>query len=161
MRHLMSLLVLFLCTASPVSAGPYEDGSAAYSRNDYATAMRLLRPLADQGNGGAQILVGMMHELGQGVPKNGAAAAEWYRKAADKGWPSAQGNLGALYAQGLGVPRDYVQAYKWWTLAAARFQSSSRERRDITLKSRSEIAAKMTQAQIAEAERQVREWKPR
>ncbi|UYN95401.1 MAG: sel1 repeat family protein [Enhydrobacter sp.] len=161
MRLLTSLLLVFLCTASPVSAGPYEDGTAAYSRSDYATAMRLLRPLADQGNGGAQIYVGMMHELGQGVSKNGAVAAEWYRKAADKGWASAQGNLGALYAQGLGVPRDYVQAYKWWTLAAARFQASQRERRDITLKSRNEIAAKMTQAQIAEAERQAKEWKPR
>ncbi len=84
MRLLMSLLVLFLCFASPVSADPYEDGAAAYSRSDYATAMRLLRPLADQGIGGAQIYVGMMHELGQGVEKNGAAAAEWYRKAADK-----------------------------------------------------------------------------
>jgi TPR repeat protein len=159
MRLLMSLLLLFICTASPVSAGPFEDGDAAYSRSDYATAMRLLRPLADQGNGRAQILVGMMHELGQGVAKNGVAAAEWYRKAADKGWPSAQGNLGALYAQGLGVPQDYVQAYKWWTLAAARFSSS--ERRDITLKSRSEIIPKMTQAQIAEAESQARDWKPR
>lgn len=87
MRLLMSLLLLFLCTASPVSAGPFEDGDAAYSRSDYATAMRLLRPLADQGNGRAQILVGMMHELGQGVAKNGAAAAEWYRKAADRAGP--------------------------------------------------------------------------
>ena len=161
MRLLMSLLVLFLCTASPLSADPYQDGDAAHSRGDYATAMRLLRPLAEQGNGRAQILVGMMHELGQGVPKNGAAAAEWYRRAADRGYPSAQGNLGALYAQGLGVPRDYVQAYKWWTLAAARFAAASPQRRDATLKSRSEIASKMTQAQIAEAERQAREWKAR
>lgn len=159
MRLMMSLLALFLFTASPVFAGPYEDGTAAYSRNDYATAMRLLRPLADQGNGGAQTYVGMMNELGQGVPKNAAAAAEWYRKAADKGYPSAQGNLGALYAQGLGVPRDYVQAYKWWTLSAAR--TKTREVRDAAIQSRSQIATKMTPAQIAEAERQARDWTPR
>jgi hypothetical protein len=36
--------------AGAAVAGPFEDGSAAYARGDYATAMRLWRPLADQGD---------------------------------------------------------------------------------------------------------------
>jgi hypothetical protein len=36
--------------AGAAVAGPFEDGGAAYARGDYATAMRLWRPLADQGD---------------------------------------------------------------------------------------------------------------
>ena len=35
-------------------AGPFEDGVAAYDRGDYATALRLWRPLAEEGNPDAQ-----------------------------------------------------------------------------------------------------------
>ena len=31
-------------------AGPWEDGMAAYNRGDYVPAIRLFRPLAEQGN---------------------------------------------------------------------------------------------------------------
>lgn len=54
MRLLKLLLVLFACAATPASAGPLEDGRAAYDRGDYATALRLWGPLADQGNPSAQ-----------------------------------------------------------------------------------------------------------
>jgi hypothetical protein len=33
-----------------VAAGPLDEALAAYNRKDYATAMRLLQPVADQGN---------------------------------------------------------------------------------------------------------------
>jgi hypothetical protein len=42
-------LVLCLSLAVPVAAGPFEDGVAAYNRGEYATTLRLFRPLADQG----------------------------------------------------------------------------------------------------------------
>jgi TPR repeat protein len=47
-------VVLALGLAASVAAGPLEDGLAAYSRGDYATAMRLWRPLADRGEADAQ-----------------------------------------------------------------------------------------------------------
>ena len=47
-----------------VRAGPYEDGSDAYARDDYATALRIWRPLAEQGNRDAQTAVGMMYRHG-------------------------------------------------------------------------------------------------
>ena len=63
---------------------------------------------------------GLSYESGQGVPRDGAAAAAWYRKAADQGLGRAQVNLAFLYAFGTGVPHDFVQAHVWFTLAAAR-----------------------------------------
>jgi hypothetical protein len=62
-------------------AGPFEDATAAYDRADYATALRLYRPLADRGNARAQILIGLMYDEGKGVRQDYAKAASWYRKA--------------------------------------------------------------------------------
>ena len=47
---------------------------------------------------------------GDGVPKNYAAAAEFYRKAADAGHAAAQYDLAYLYENGLGVAQDSKQA---------------------------------------------------
>jgi len=60
----------------------FEDGVAATLKGDYATAMRLWRPLADQGVASAQYNLGVMYANGQGVPQDYAAAVSWYRKAA-------------------------------------------------------------------------------
>jgi len=47
-----------------------EKGYAALQGGDYATAMRLLRPLAEQGDAVAQYNFGRMYELGAGVSPN-------------------------------------------------------------------------------------------
>jgi TPR repeat protein len=78
-------VVVALGLAAPVAAGPLEDGLAAYSRGDYATAMQLWRPLADRGDADAQFDLGVLYQNGQGVPQDYAAALNWYRKAADQG----------------------------------------------------------------------------
>jgi TPR repeat protein len=100
------------------AAGPFEDGAAAYGRGDYATALRLWRPLAEQGNARAQFSLGLMYNEGKGVPQNYAEAVKWYRLAAEQDIASAQHNLGIKYATGEGVPQDYAEAI-----------GSSRERR--------------------------------
>lgn len=49
-KILATLLVALMLTVSGggiVRAGPYEDGYAAFKRYDYATALRLFQPLAD------------------------------------------------------------------------------------------------------------------
>ena len=111
-------LVLFLSVPAPVTAGPLENGIAAYSRKDYPTALRLLRPLANQGNATAQNNLGAMYGKGEGVPQDYAEAMKWYRKAAEQGNADAQLNLGNMYAKGEGVPQDYVQAATWFRKAA-------------------------------------------
>ncbi|MBM3518860.1 MAG: sel1 repeat family protein, partial [Alphaproteobacteria bacterium] len=86
-----------------------------------------------------------------------AEAARWYRLAAEQDLAQAQNNLGVMYEYGRGVPQDYVQAHKWYNLAASRSPASD----DVAVKNRDIVAAKMTPAQIAEAQRLAREWRPR
>jgi uncharacterized protein len=93
------VFVLSLNLTAPVAAGPLEDGLTAYDRGDYATAMRLFRPLANHGNAEAQNNVGVMYEKGQGVSQNHTEAVKWYRKAANQGNALAQSNLADLYAR--------------------------------------------------------------
>jgi uncharacterized protein len=104
LRTLLTGLTLIV-GGSIVRAGPFEDASDAYQRGDYATALRLSRPLADQGLAEAQTYLGLMYEKGLGVPKDYQQAAAWFRKAADQGYAIAQNNLGEMYANGaLGLP---------------------------------------------------------
>jgi hypothetical protein len=55
--RLLKLLLVLLARAAvrPAFAGPYEDGLATHKRGDYATALLLWRPLADQGDADAQL----------------------------------------------------------------------------------------------------------
>ena len=94
------------------------EGLAAYKRGDYATVMRLLRPLADQGMAVAQFSLGVMYANGMGAPQDATQAVNWFRKAADQGNADAQANLGAMYDKGQGVSQDFVQAVNWFRRAA-------------------------------------------
>jgi TPR repeat protein len=78
---------------------------------------------------------------------------KWYRLAADQGYAHAQYNLGIMYAKGQGVPQDYVKAHMWFNLSAAQGEQDAAEHRD-------KVAQRMTPAQIAEAQKLAREWKP-
>ncbi len=215
---------------APACAG-WDEGLAAYQRGDYATALREIRPLAEQGDDQAQYYLGSMYHYGQGVPQgyaeavklyrkaaeqgyanaqntlgfmyasgrgvpqDDAEAMEWYRKAAEQGYAPAQYNIGFLYRKGRGVPQDYaeamkwyrkaaeqghakaqlflgnmygngqgvprddVQAYMWFKLASSTFPPGKGH--DLAVKNRDIVAEKMTPAQISDAERLAREWKPK
>jgi uncharacterized protein len=148
------LLTLVMAEAAVADqASDLSDGLSAFSRHDYVTALRSLRPLADQGNAAAQFTLGFMYAHGRGVPQDDALAAKWYRLAADQGHARAQNNLGAMYAHGRGVPKDAVLAYRWFNLAAAQGQADAGKNRD-------RVAKSMTPAQIAEAQRLPQEWDP-
>ena len=114
LKHAIAAILLMLALAVPLAAGPLEDGYTAYTRGDFATAMRLMRPLADQGDVTAQTVVGLMHYFNYG---------------------------------------DHVSAYMWFNLAAAQGNTFA----EMFLK---DTADKMTPAQIAEAQKLAREWKP-
>jgi TPR repeat protein len=74
-------------------AGPWEDGMAAYNRGDYVPAIRLFRPLAEQGNAKAQNVLGVMFRKGEGVPKNPLRAHMWFSFAAARGDAKAKAEL--------------------------------------------------------------------
>ena len=84
-KIIVAALALLVAVSAPVAAGPFEDGYAAHEKGDYATALRLLRPLAEGGNSDAQHNLGVMYEKGRGVPQDYAEAVKWYRKAAKRG----------------------------------------------------------------------------
>lgn len=58
--------------------------------------------------------------------------------------------MGTYYFYGMGVPQDYVFAHKWFNIAAANGA-------DIGPEMRESVAALMTLADIAEAQRRARE----
>ena len=80
----VAALILAVAVARLVAAGPLEDASDAAERRDYATAIRLWRSLADQGEVDAQYNLGVMYDKGQGVTRDYAIAVSWFRKAADR-----------------------------------------------------------------------------
>ena len=80
-----AFLILLLGLIGPAAAAELDDAVAAARGGDYATALRRLSPLAEQGDARAQFDVGFMHAYGWGVPRNPAEAIAWYRKAADQG----------------------------------------------------------------------------
>ena len=82
LKHLVAAILLMLSLAAPVAAGPLEDGYTAYTRGDFATAMRLMRPLADQGDVTAQTVVGLMHYFTYG---DYVSAYMWFNLAAAQG----------------------------------------------------------------------------
>src|SRR6267378_491495 len=189
LKHALAAIVLVLHFAAPVAAGTFEDAVDAYRRGDYFTALRLIRPLANDGEAAAQFNLGLMYLTGNGVQRDDAAAVIWFRKAAEQGYAFAQSNLGVMYrdgrgvpqdytdavmwfrkaaeqghpvaklylgvmyAEGRGVPQDYVRAHMWISLSAA--QGEQRAVKTLEMAER-----RMTPAQINEAQKLARDWKP-
>ncbi len=60
-------------------------------------------------------------------------------------------SLGILYSTGDGVPLDYVQAHMWFNLASMMGNGDAREWRG-------QLAAEMSQLDIADAQKQARAW---
>ncbi len=60
-------------------AADFHAGFKAYQRGDYATALRIFRQLAEQGDASAQYNLGFMYDNGQGVTQDYAVAVRWYR----------------------------------------------------------------------------------
>jgi uncharacterized protein len=100
--------------AKPGAEEPY----AAYHNGDYRLALRLVVPLAEDGDARAQSLLGLMSYRGQGTSQDYEAAAKWFRLSADQGDIDAQFYLGVMYSEGRGVPQDYAEGARWYRLAA-------------------------------------------
>ena len=104
-------------------SGPVEGVDAAYAAYDegrYAAALRLSRPLAEQGDARAQSLLAEMFYHGRGASRDDLEAIKWFRRAADQGDNVAQFHLGEIYSGGHGVPQDYSEAARWYKMAADR-----------------------------------------
>jgi TPR repeat protein len=76
-----------------------------------------------------------------------------FQRAAEQGHAVAKLYVGVMYAEGRGVPQDYVRAHMWFSLAAA--QGEQRAVKTLAMAER-----KMTPAQITQAQKLARNWKP-
>ncbi len=70
------------------------------------------------GDAAAQLRLGEMYDLGQGVPKDLAEAVKWYRLSAEQGNAQAQFALAEMYKNGDGVERSLPQALAWYRRSA-------------------------------------------
>lgn len=134
----------------------YANGKGVQQSN--AQAAEWYRSAADDGQDVAQNNLGLMYAAGLGVRRSYEAAAKLYWLAADRGNPRAQYNLAVAYRDGKGVEQDDVRAYMWYTLSAkADWDPEIHQRAS---KERDDIAKKMTQAQVAQAQVDAANWKP-
>lgn len=132
-----------------------------YPREPNSTeAARWYRLAAEQGHAHAQQWLAGLYFDGRGVRKDYREAASWYLKAAEQDMACAQSHLGEMYRAGQGVSKDYTQAYFWFNLASAHDPTWGKCP-DEAQRERDDLEKKMTAAQIAEAQRLTREWKPK
>lgn len=60
---------------------PAQEAANAFAQGKFDQAVKLAKPLADQGDGDALYLLGIAHETGQGLEKSRDKALAFYRKA--------------------------------------------------------------------------------
>jgi len=127
----LSIVVGLICMLAVPVLADGQAGGYAYERRDYDTALKEWRPLAEQGDADAQFNLGVMYDMGLGVPQDYQEAVRWYRRAAEQGNAGAQNNLGFMYGNAQGVPKDYVLAHMWLNLAEAKGVKEAVKLRDL------------------------------
>jgi uncharacterized protein len=159
--------------------------------HDDEQAFKWYRLASEQGNSMAQYNLGVMYLNGTGVLASEEEAMKWFRlylgqtiiklgqttmqgqvniyslakrnveaaleilvDDARSGTATAQHYLGDLYRDGIGVLPDSGRAYMWYTLASLQGNKSARGQKESLVK-------KMSLKQIKQAQKYVRDWKPR
>ncbi len=108
-------------------------------------AARWYRLAANQKHPRAAYQLAVLLEDGRGLARNETEAAQFYRVAAEQGIGAAQASLGLMMAAGRGgIPANLPEAHAWLTLSVENGGSAA---------SRDLVAARMDDAQKAEAER--------
>lgn len=114
---LAAALAVLLSFAGP-AWGQADPGRAAFERGDYAAALRLWKPRAEEGIAAAQYNLGVLYRYGLGVEESFAEAAKWFERAAAQGDADSQLALGDLYAKQSSSAEDDLAAAGWYRRAA-------------------------------------------
>jgi TPR repeat protein len=89
-------------------------------------AVVMYRKSAEQGEAAGEFGLGRAYADGAGIPKDPAAALEWYRKAEKKNYAPAIDAIARAYRSGtLGLPRDPEQARTYEERARVLTQAST------------------------------------
>src|SRR5436190_17979999 len=89
------------------------------------------------------------------MPSDQKTGADWYLKAAEQDDVVAQFLIANLYVTGQGVPEDVAKAYKWLVIAEGANHPDAKKTAEDRKKL---IAGRLTPVQIAEAEKEAKEW---
>lgn len=150
-------------------------GVGAGVDQNHVESVRLLRLAAEQGQALAQARLGDLYLSGEGVERNVDEAHKWYRLATQRhqdvlyefaGVVFTSGRnvmfhlfwLGQMYRDGEGVARDRIAAYRWMTILSrwhAEVPPGGMPVFSATPPELGELAAHMTDAELAEARREV------
>ena len=114
-------------------------------------AVRWWTLAAEQGDLESLFNLGQAYRLGMGTVKDEVKAFELFLKAALAGVAAAQSRIGLAYATGEGAALDPIEACKWIELAAMRGDKAAAANRERARKF-------LSPAQLAEAQRRVKEW---
>jgi len=179
-RSLPALIALILLFSTVGWSADFQKGLEAYNNKDYRTALRELKPFAEEGYVYAQYYLGLIYANGASVPKNDKTALKWLTLAAKQS-PEISYKLGLMYATGKKVPQNDRRALKWYTRAAEQglamaqnnlglrysngegvpkndvyaymwFNVSASLGNKLSAKSRDRLAKEMTPSQIEEAQ---------
>ena len=146
-----SILFVVFSFSSASFANDFDEGLEAIHGTDYEKALKILVPLASKGHASSQYNLGVMHEWGNGVPKDYVKAMKWYRLSAEGSHKDAQNNLGAMYSKGEGAEQSFIDALKWFVISAENGSEAGRKNIDI-------VEKRMTPQQITRARKLAREW---
>lgn len=155
---------------------------------DFGQALEWYGKAAKQNNSDAMLNLAFLYHNGQGVPKDEARSFDLVRQAADAGSPDAQFQLGMDYYQGeeglkadndlarkwlsrsaqqgevaaqfnfaMLLKADPAKVYFWLSVAAPHLTGQTKEK---TTELRNTAAARLSPAQKAEIDRQVKDWRP-
>ena len=164
-RHLSTFASIILMGAS-VWAADLESAKRAYEQKDYTTALKEFAPLADKGKAEAQLYLGKMYMMGQGVLKDPEQAIKWFKASALQGNSDAQFFLGSIY---LMPQKDIPEGMKWTGLSAEQGNKDAQYWLRLAAKDNLEFyqnqlasaEAQMTPEQIAKGKAMAEAWKPK
>jgi Sel1 repeat-containing protein len=188
-RSIIALVLSTLCIASSACVAVKPGVDTSGDRAEHEAIAKDLRKRAQEGNVTAQNGLGLLYEVGQGVPQSYGQAKKWFEEAAKQGHTEAQVNLGTLYLHGNAPPQSAQMALFWFSRAAEQgdvtafknlgvmyaeaqgvpqdsiqaymwFLLAATHGDENSAERCRVLAIKMTSAQIAEAEERARAWKP-
>lgn len=120
MRAATGLAMVVAMLAAPALAD-VKAGVEAWSRGDWATAVREWREPAVAGDADAQFNLGQAYKLGRGVPMSLTEAETWYARAAQQGHRQAEDNYGLILFQN----GKRAEAVRWLEKSAERGEARS------------------------------------
>ena len=136
--------------ADGVETDDFHKAKEAAKKGDHATALKFLRPLAEQGDAEAQYILASFYREGTGLLQDFKESVRWYRKAAEQGHLGAQNDFGVMYAKSYGIAKDLVRAHMWYNLSGSKGNEKGSKNRDLLTK-------EMTPSQISEAQDMAKE----